>query len=293
MTLEKSLFRAYVPPDAFVRRMHPLTKIAIVVILNLVTLWAPDPYSTAVFLAICLALVLLSRSPLSAIKGFLLTLLGLMQLLTAAYVLLSVKPGSVTYLERRLVLFSSSGGELVWHILISDRTIADALALDMRLVVLILAMAFFMVTTNDRDIVYGLRKLRLPLAVSLIVALIFRAISISVDDFYAVREAMRAKGADVGSGPIWQRVRDYVYLMVPLFVLVVRRSEEVALAIEARGIPIRRPGRTVCHSLPFHREDWLLLAAFGALLVATLLVPRLTGASIGAQLRWAVESLRR
>jgi len=153
-------------------------------------------------------------------------------------------------------------------------------------------MAFFMVTTNDHDIVYGLRKLRLPLAISLITALIFRAISMSVDDFFAVRDAMRSKGADVGGGLPWQRIRDYVYLMVPLFVLVVRRSEEVSLAIEARGIPIRRHGRTVYHSLPFRCHGWLLLAGFGSLLLATLLAPRLTGASIGEPLRWLVEGWR-
>lgn len=289
MTLEKSLFRAYVPPGAFVRRIHPLTKAAIVIVLNLVTLWSPDPYSTALFLMISLLLVLVSRSPLAAIKGFLVTVVGLMQLLTLSYMLLTVKPGIVTYFERRLTLLTSPGGELTWHILISDRTIRDALALDMRLLALFLAMAFFMVTTNDRDIVYGLRKLRLPLALSLITALIFRAIAMSVDDFYAVRDAMRSKGADVGGGAPWKRIRDYVYLMVPLFILVIRRSEEVSLAIEARGIPIRRRGRTVYHNLPFQLHDWLLLAACGALLLATLAMPWATGASIGAPLRWLIE----
>lgn len=289
MALEKSLFRAYVPPAAFVRRIHPLTKVAIVVVLNLATLWAPDPYSTALLLLICLGLVAISRSPLSAIKGFLLAVVGLMQLLTLSYMFLTVRPGAVTLFERRLVLFASAGGELVWHILISDRTLRDALVLDMRLLALFLAMAFFMVTTNDRDIVYGLRKLRFPLAVSLVAALIFRAITLSMDDFLAIRDAMRSKGADVGTGAPWQRIRDYVHLMVPLFILVVRRSEEVSLAIEARGIPIRRAGRTVYHSLPFHSHDWVLIALFTGLLLLALLLPRVASVHIGAPLRWLVE----
>jgi energy-coupling factor transport system permease protein len=291
VTLQKSLFRAYVPPDAFVRRIHPLTKMAIVLALNLVTLWATDLYSTLLFLLICLALVIVSRSPLSAIKGFLFTVIGLMQLLTISYIFITVQPGEVTYFERRLALLSTSGGEWAWHILISDRTLRQALALDLRLLVLFLATAFFMVSTNDRDIIYGLRKLRLPFAAALIVTLIFRAISFAMDDFFAVRDAMRSKGADFEHGPLWQRVRSYVYLIIPLFILAVRRSEEVALALESRGIPIRRAGRSVYRALPFQAHDWALLGGVAALLAITLLLPPLAGVSVGYPLAWLIQRL--
>jgi len=281
LTLEKSLFRAYVPPTAFVRRIHPLTKMVIIIVLNLITLWAKDIYSTIFLFIISLILVLISRSPLSAIKTFLYTVIGIILLLTLTYIFLTQHPGKIILFEKKILILSTSGGEWVWHILISDKTLVNAFSMALRLLTLFLAMAFFMVTTNDRDIIYGLRKLKIPYAVSITIALIFRAISLFIDDFFAIRDAMKSKGADFEKGSIFKRIKNYIYMMIPLFISVVRKSEEISMAIESRGIPIIKKGRTTYHLLPLKNYDWLLISLFLLIFLLSFILQTFLKVSIG------------
>lgn len=291
MTLEKSLFRAYVPPTAFVRKIHPITKMVIIIVLNLVILWAKDIYSTIFLFIISIMLVLISRSPLSAIKRFLYTVTGIILLLSLTYIFLTQHPGNIVLFEKKLLLLSTSGGEWVWHILISDKTVIDAFSMALRLLTLFFAMAFFMVTTNDRDIIYGLRKLKMPYAASLTISLIFRAISLFIDDFFVIRDAMKSKGADFEKGNIFKRIKNYIYMMIPLFISIVRKSEEISMAIESRGIPIRKRGRTTYHILPFKNYDWLLIGIFLFIFIMSLILQTFFKISIGYPLELLVKRL--
>jgi energy-coupling factor transport system permease protein len=291
LTLEKSLFRAYVPPTSFVRKIHPITKIVIIIVLNIVILSAKDIYSTIFLFLISIILVLISRSPLSAIKRFLYTVTGIILLLSLTYIFLTQHPGNIVLFEKKLLLLSTSGGDWVWHILISDKTVIDAFSMALRLLTLFFAMAFFMVTTNDRDIIYGLRKLKMPYAASLTISLIFRAISLFIDDFFVIRDAMKSKGADFEKGTIFKRIKNYIYMMIPLFISIVRKSEEISMAIESRGIPIRKSGRTTYHTLPFKNYDWLLIGIFLFILIMSLILQNFSKISIGYPLELLVKKL--
>lgn len=48
-------------------------------------------------------------------------------------------------------------------------------------------------------------------------------------------KAQMARGVDFTSGPVKERVKAIVPLLVPLFVSAFKRAEELAVAMEARG----------------------------------------------------------
>jgi energy-coupling factor transport system permease protein len=76
-----------------------------------------------------------------------------------------------------------------------------------------------------------------------------------------IQKAQSARGADLqgGRANFVARVRRTLPLIVPLFVLALRRAEQLAEAMEARAYSGGR-GRGRYHQLGFGRADWLALA---------------------------------
>jgi energy-coupling factor transport system permease protein len=64
---------------------------------------------------------------------------------------------------------------------------------------------------------------------------------------------------------LWDRARAAVPLLVPLFVGVLRRADEVALALDARGFA-PRAARTSFTGAHYGRSEWLVLLGAGTLL---------------------------
>jgi energy-coupling factor transport system permease protein len=71
-------------------------------------------------------------------------------------------------------------------------------------------------------------------------------------------KAQAARGAEFGRGWGLQRIRQTFPLFVPLFIAALRRSEELAVAMEARGYTGGR-GRTRLINFQMRWIDWLSL----------------------------------
>jgi energy-coupling factor transport system permease protein len=87
-----------------------------------------------------------------------------------------------------------------------------------------------------------------------------------------IQKAQLARGADltVGRDNFVQRIRRTLPMIVPLFVLALRRAERLAEAMEARGYMGGR-GRGEYRQLRFRRPDWIALGLMG-LLIASVMV---------------------
>jgi energy-coupling factor transport system permease protein len=136
-----------------------------------------------------------------------------------------------------------------------------AAVVTLRLVLLTGAFALFFATTAPRELQSALEWLRLPYRYAFSVSLAFQSIGLLDDEWRAIREAQRARGA---WAPVtsWKalprKVRDMISLAVPAVVLTTKRAWAMTEAAYARGFesPHRRP----YHRLGMHRLDWLLLA---------------------------------
>ena len=88
--------------------------------------------------------------------------------------------------------------------------------------------------------------------------------------------AQKARGADMESGSLIQRIRALVPVLIPLFVSAFRRAFDLAVAMESRCYH-GGDGRTKMKQVHFGKRDWCVLAfslavlaLFGAL---NLLLP--------------------
>jgi energy-coupling factor transporter transmembrane protein EcfT len=143
---------------------------------------------------------------------------------------------------------------------------------------MIFTMVFFLSTSRERDVIVAMRSIRVPFVISYVFAMALRAAGMVMDDFQIVRQAERARGFDTTGKSIAYRIRKYVMYMIPLFALSLRRSEEFANALLARGYAFTGPASRVKRAdyvlthYTFRARDAGLTAAiglaFGALLVA-------------------------
>ena len=131
----------------------------------------------------------------------------------------------------------------------------------LRLVLLAGAFALFVGTTTPVELRLALEWMRVPYRYAFSLTLAFQSIGLLDDEWHAIREAQRARGAWTWRRTGWRnlvgQVRDLVALSVPVIVLTTRRAWAMTEAAYARGFdsPHRRPYRR----LAMGRLDWSLL----------------------------------
>jgi energy-coupling factor transport system permease protein len=146
-----------------------------------------------------------------------------------------------------------------------------ALIVTLRLILLAGAFALFFATTTPGELRLALEWLRVPYRYAFSLTLAFQSIGLLDDEWRAILEAQRARGAWApasGWRELMARVGDLVALSVPAIVLTTKRAWAMNEAAYARGFdsPHRRPYRR----LVMGWLDWVLLAGTAAVVVALL-----------------------
>jgi energy-coupling factor transport system permease protein len=86
-------------------------------------------------------------------------------------------------------------------------------------------------------------------------------------------DAQKARGLELDRGNFLKRIRNYIPILIPLIVSAIRRSLELAEAMESRAWGATK-NRTNLYVLKMHKGDFALLAITGGIL-ATAVYARL------------------
>ena len=144
-----------------------------------------------------------------------------------------------------------------------------AVIITLRLTLLAGAFTLFFSTTTPGELRLALEWMRVPYRYAFSLSLAFQSINLLAEEWHAIYEAQRSRGAFVGRSRRFSlRVKDWVALTVPAIVLTTRRAWAITEAACARGFdsPHRRPYRR----LAMGWLDWGLVAGIAATI--TLLV---------------------
>lgn len=152
---------------------------------------------------------------------------------------------------------------LFWRV--SRESLAFGVATFLKLGTMTLAGLTLLATTPVEELFLGLVKLRLPYPVAFAFALALRWVPEVFATAQRVKEAQEARGLAWEEGGIWERLRRHLPLLVPIFLLTLRRSQTMAWALEARGFQIS-PRRTYLQEIRMTWRDGVALAIAGALL---------------------------
>ncbi|UAC48307.1 energy-coupling factor transporter transmembrane protein EcfT [Bacillus aquiflavi] len=260
--MDKIIFGRYVPADSLVHRMDPRSKLLLIFLFVGIVFIANNGLTYAVLGAFTLFMIILSKIQFRFLYAGLKPVLWLV-----AFTLL-------------LHLFLTKEGELLFQlgwIKIYEEGLRQGLFISMRFFFLILMTSLLTLTTTPIEITDGLesllnplRKIKFPVhELALMMSISLRFIPTLMQETDKIMKAQMARGVEFSSGPIKDRVKSVIPLLIPLFVSSFKRAEELAVAMEARGYR-GGVGRTKYRQLRWGILDTLMLLSLG--LVTVILV---------------------
>lgn len=162
-------------------------------------------------------------------------------------------------------LFTIQGAKVLveWHFIrITDAGLQSAIYLGLRLCFMIIGSSMMTYTTTPNALTDGLekmlgwmKKLHVPVhEFAMIMSIALRFVPILVEELDKVMKAQMARGVDFKEGNLMARLKKLVPIIIPLFVSAVRRSNELALAMDARCYH-GGEGRTKMKPLQYKKND--------------------------------------
>jgi energy-coupling factor transport system permease protein len=157
-----------------------------------------------------------------------------------------------------------------------EEGLKQGIYISLRFLYLILMTTILTLTTTPIEITDGMesllapfKKLRLPVhELALMMSISLRFIPTLMEETDKILKAQMARGVDFRSGPVKDRLKAVVPLLVPLFISAFKRAEELATAMEARGYN-GGEGRTKFRQLKWNLLDTSVITiviALGVLL---------------------------
>jgi len=116
----------------------------------------------------------------------------------------------------------------------------------------------FLSTTRIEEFSYAFTLLGLPYRIGFTITLAFRLVPLFLDAAFTVIQAQRCRGLDISRGPLLQRLRQYVLVMIPVFMGALRRADQMAVALEVRGFNSGR-ARTSYQRIVWSGRDTLAM----------------------------------
>lgn len=213
----------YVPEESPIYATHPTTRVMFLMIVSLFPMFISAPEWNFLLVIIIIALMQYSRISLNTLK---------------LYVPVAVSMGSIILLS--YTVFAGNHPEFhelfrVIGIKIYYERVLEAITVYFRILPMIFIMVYFLSTSRERDIIIAMRSLRIPFAITYLVAMALRSVGMVIEDFGIVRQAEKARGFDTVGKSIFYKLRQFVMYIIPLFALALRRADEFTNALVARG----------------------------------------------------------
>jgi energy-coupling factor transport system permease protein len=239
-------------------KLHPLTKLFIFLILSIIPFIMENIFDIIFILFLVIILILITRIPLFS-KSFKKVIIAFLLVNVSIFIvwcLFSQREGNVVLFQTTIVFIQD---QWEWTILITDTTLLYAAHISLRIITMFFLMMFFFVSISDRDLIHGLRSIKVPFTACLVISMTFRGLSMFQQEYSIIKEAMMTRGVEFKHVSIPKRIKNFISIFVALIVLMFKRTEEMSASIEARGIPLRSKKRTVYHYYPMKKKDYFII----------------------------------
>lgn len=258
----------YVPGNSLIHRLDPRSKITIIFFFVFIVFFANNVLSYGILVLFALLSMITSKVPIRFImKG--LTPIWFLIVFTFILHLFVTREGTVV-LEFWIFKFYSGG-------------IIQGFAISVRFFLLILVTSLLTLTTTPieitdgiEDMLHPLKKIKFPVhELALMMSISLRFIPTLMQETDKISKAQASRGVDFRTGPIKERVKAVIPLLVPLFISAFKRAEELAMAMEARGYK-GGENRSKLRELKITKLDFAIYIIF-IVVVAILFITRTYG----------------
>ena len=260
--MDKMILGRYVPAESILHRMDPRSKLMIIFLFVIIVFLANNVLTYGILLAYTLIMISLSKIPIRFILNGLIPVLWLVGFTLIIHLLFTR--------EGELIV------NLGWF-KIYEEGLRQGVFISLRFFLLILVTSLLTLTTTPIEITDGIEYLLAPLKkikfpvheLALMMSISLRFIPTLMQETDIIMKAQTARGVDFSGGPIKDRLKAIIPLLIPLFISSFKRAEELAVAMEARGYR-GGEGRTKYRLLSWGFSDSamiLFLMAVTALLI--------------------------
>ena len=147
--------------------------------------------------------------------------------------------------------------------------IESALAMTLRFVVLVESFSVFFLTTSPDHLGLALEQTRVPYEFAFAFTTAVRFVPVLAEEAQTIMDAQKARGLELEKGGFLKRIRNYIPILIPLIVSAIRRSLELAEAMESRAWGATKK-RTNLYELKLHRGDYVLLLINFLILIVSI-----------------------
>lgn len=175
------------------------------------------------------------------------------------------------------IFFTPGEALLEWGFFkITKEGLVFATFIAVRLIYLILGSSLLSLMTLPMDFTDGLERIFSPLKllkvpvheIAMMMSIALRFIPILTEELEKIMKAQAARGADFNRGTLKEKIKSLVPIIVPLFVSAIRRSNDLAMAMEARCYHGGQ-GRTKMKPLCYKKNDYIV---YGILFIYVMIL---------------------
>jgi energy-coupling factor transport system permease protein len=276
----------YIPGKTLFHRLDPRTKFLYwAVVITLAVSLGTDPIFTfALFLSL-LVVIRMSKIPLGKVGEF---LKGIAPV-AGMYALFNMLfPPTATQFSKPYVFFYVIPNLLP----ITLEGIIWTFGAVLRFLIILLVVRTILMITPIRDLIIALIKLKLPPEFGMALSIGFAYVPVLIDENTKIKEAQQARGWKYEYRNPAKRFNALLRQMfIPAIFNSIRRTGDIAIAIESRGFSHNVAGRTYMRQLKYTKEDYAMTIALIAIFIG--------GIAVGPWgLKWAyylnsVEAIKR
>ncbi len=238
--------------DSVLHRLDPRVKIVISVVFMLSLFFDKNPVLFTLAILTLGIYIYVSKVPIRFIaRGT--KSLTMIILLTGAINIFTVK-GVPVLVEFGILKITRNGVEA-------------AIYTTLRLVLIIIGSSMMTYTTTPNALTNALenmlgwmKKIGVPVhEFAMVMAIALRFVPVLVEELDKIMKAQKARGVDFNEGNLVKRVEKILPILIPLIVSAMKRSEDLALAMDARCYH-GGEGRTKMRPLQYEKRDYLAYA---------------------------------
>ena len=258
------------PGTSLVHRFDPRMKLVLTIVYIVLLFAASNPLGLALSILFLAGMYMVAKIPFKMI-------------------LKSLKPilPIVIFTAVLNLFFVAGEGEplvRVWFLTIYAEGVRYAVLMAVRVMALIAGTSLLTYTTSPIVLTDAIEQLLKPLGklhfpvheLAMMMSIALRFIPTLIEETDKIMNAQKARGAQLDTGKMTDRVKALVPVLIPLFISAFRRADELAMAMECRCYR-GGEGRTRLKVLRCEKQDYIDLAVcivcFGVILASRLVFP--------------------
>jgi len=144
-------------------------------------------------------------------------------------------------------------------------------AMTLRFLVLVESFSIFFLTTSPDHLGLALEQSHVPYEFCFAFTTAVRFVPVLAEEAQTIMDAQKARGLELERGNFIKRIKNYIPLLIPLIVNAIRRSLELAEAMESRAWGATEK-RTNLYVLTLRSPDYLLVILSVLMLILAVYV---------------------